>query len=235
VAISGVDNIRIYSLQIAVPGKTKAQRERELLDARVSRERELTWPYNRRETGFDHIPKTDHGSLNDAGREGKSVNASISSPRGGVKESFNSVPVLTESSVVREAKVTKSRIASMERQGRDWSDVVSGFSVTLATLIIAGPGRLPAHLLFAAAVALAGLSSVILFVTVIMGFTSICRSWRQDHRLRIIRSPIRQRRNNAAHCTNETRMVLPEVNAKTPQEHYGPHERTSAPTPVYLD
>jgi hypothetical protein len=236
VTLSGVDNIRIYSQQVAVPGKTKAQRERELLDARVSRERELAWPSNRRVTAFDRAQRIFDGSLNDAVRERTFGNVRISSPRREVKESSSSVRVLTESSAAPEGRATKARMASMERKGRDWSVSVSTVSLPFATLIAAEPGRLPAHyLLFATAAALAGLSTMILFVTGIRTFTSMCRSWRDDHKPRIIRRLIRQPRNTAACSTRETHAVLPGMNAKTAQEHDYPRERASAPARDYLD
>jgi hypothetical protein len=163
-------------------------------------------------------------------------NVRISSPRREVKESCSSVQVLTELSVVPEDKAAKTRVASMEQNGRDWSVSVSTVSLSFATLITAEPGRLPHYLLFDTAAALAVLSTMILFLTRIRTFTSMRRSWREDHKLRIIRSLIRQRRNNAAACcTRETHAVLPGVNPKTAQEHDYPRERASAPARDYLD
>ncbi len=98
--LSGVDNIHIYSQQVAVPGKTKAQRERELLDARVSRERELAWPSNRRVTAFDRAQRIFDGSLNDAVRELAFGNVRISSPRREVN-----VQVLGLAAAVRDGRL----------------------------------------------------------------------------------------------------------------------------------
>jgi hypothetical protein len=241
VAISDVDSVCTYTQLVTVPDKTKAQRERELLDARISRERELEWPYYGRGTGFHHIPKVGGSSLSDAGAEGKFTKASISSMRDGFNGSFNSMRGLTESSVAREAvareaEAPKSHIASMGRQGREWSTIVNNASVTIATLITAAPGGLSAKpSLFAAAVTLAVLSFAILLVAVIMGFISICRSRYKGHRFRIIRRTVRQRGINTACRTHEAGMVQAEENAKTLQENDCPHEHTSASTSVYLD
>ena len=65
-----------------------------------------------------------------------------------------------------EGRATKARMASMERKGRDWSVSVSTVSLPFATLIVESLAGCPLmYLLFATAAALAGLSTMILFVT----------------------------------------------------------------------